>query len=179
MKEMESFKVEVVKFAKESGKEIQELKNHTEQGTEVQFGVAVESKKITLPVKRRLACEQLSYLGQAHFYLTKCINYGNGKKHLLFIKWKYLEAKAAAYYYNGLIGDKGTNPSCHTSVVCCFLAAEELLTESKKACLNFCLTVPITRTPPLWGAMKHLNKKIPETAFKKSQMYGYLLDQEK
>lgn len=35
------------------------------------------------------------------------------------------------------------------------------------------------RTPPPWGAMKHLNKKIPETAFKKSQMYGYLLDQEK
>ncbi|KAL8108791.1 hypothetical protein AgCh_025034 [Apium graveolens] len=149
------------------------------QGTEVQLGLAVESKKATLPVKRRLACEQLSYLGQAHFYLTKCINYGNGKKHLLFIKWKYLEAKAAAYYYNGLIVDKGTNPSCHTSAVCCFLAAEELLTESKKACLNFCLTVPITRTPPLWGAMKHLNKKIPETAFKKSQMYGYLLDQEK
>lgn len=149
------------------------------QGTEMQLGLAVESKKATLPVKRRLACEQLSYLGQAHFSLSKCIDNGNGKKHLLFIKWKYLEAKAAAYYYNGLIVDKGTNPSCHTTAVCCFLAAEEVLTESKKACLNFCLAVPITRTPPLWGAMKHLNKKIPETAFKKSQMYGYLLDEEK
>lgn len=53
--------------------------------------------------------------------------------------------QAAAYYYNGLIVDKGTNPSCHTSAVCCFLAAEELLTESKKACLNFCLAVPTTR----------------------------------
>ncbi|KAL8119783.1 hypothetical protein AgCh_017047 [Apium graveolens] len=31
MKEMESFKAEVAKFAEESGKEIQELKNHTEQ----------------------------------------------------------------------------------------------------------------------------------------------------
>ncbi|KAL1830949.1 hypothetical protein ACET3Z_000600 [Daucus carota] len=149
------------------------------QGTEMQLGLAVENRNATLPVKRRLACEQLSYLGQAHFPLSKCIDNGNRKKHLLFIKWKYLEAKAAAYYYNGLIMDKGTNPSCHTTAVCCFLAAEELLTESKKACLNFCLAVPITRIPPLWGAMKHLSKKIPETAFKKSQMYGYLLDQEK
>ncbi|KAH0651555.1 hypothetical protein KY284_031467 [Solanum tuberosum] len=35
------------------------------------------------------------------------------------------------------------------------------------------------RTPPAWGVMKYLNKKVPETAAKKSQMYGYLLDQEK
>ncbi|KAL6513850.1 hypothetical protein OROHE_019306 [Orobanche hederae] len=32
---------------------------------------------------------------------------------------------------------------------------------------------------PPWGVMKHLHTKIPETASKKSQMYGYLLDQEK
>ncbi|XP_071702040.1 uncharacterized protein [Rutidosis leptorrhynchoides] len=150
------------------------------QGTEMQLASAVECKNATLSVKRRLACEQLSYFGQGHYCLSTCENLnGYGKKHLSFIKWKYLEAKAAAYYYHGLITDKGTEPSCHISAVCCFLAAEEILTESKKACLNFCLTHPITRAPAAWGAMKHLNKKIPETAAKKLQMYSYLLEEEK
>ncbi|KAF5763954.1 putative BRO1 domain-containing protein BROX [Helianthus annuus] len=150
------------------------------QGTEMQLASAVECKNATLSVKRRLACEQLSYFSQAHYCLSTCDNLnGYGKKHLSFIKWKFLEAKAAAYYYHGLITDKGTEPSCHITAVCCFLAAEEILTESKKACLNFCLTAPITRAPTAWGAMKHLNKKIPETAAKKSQMYAYLLEEEK
>lgn len=123
--------------------------------------------------------------------------------------------QAAAYYYHGLILDKGSEPSSHISAVCCFLAAEELLLESKKACLSFCLASPVTRlvafsyfssyissltpsvqnlnnqlflyvfvfifarSPPLWGAMKHLHQKIPEVASRKSQMYGYLLEQEK
>lgn len=117
-----------------------------------------------------------SFFGQAHFCLSACdIDHGHGKKNLLFIKWKYLEAKvnntsivtfdiflhsvnctvlisfvlwddqAAAYYYHGLILDKGTEPSCHISAVCCFLAAEELLSNSKKACLSFCLAAPVTR----------------------------------
>ncbi|XP_059669936.1 uncharacterized protein LOC132315613 [Cornus florida] len=150
------------------------------QGTEMQLSLAVGSQNVNLSVKRRLACEQLSYFGKAHYGLSGCNN-DNGyvKKHLLFIKWKYLEAKAAAYYYHGLILDKGTEPSCHVSAVCCFLAAEELLSESKKTCLNFCVAVPVTRAPPPWGAMKYLKKKIPEVASRKSQMYGYLLDQEK
>ncbi|KAL3526211.1 hypothetical protein ACH5RR_014583 [Cinchona calisaya] len=150
------------------------------QGTEIQLGLAVGSQNATLSVKRRLACEQLSYYGQAHYCLSGRINsYGDGKKLLLFIKWKYLQAKAAAYYYHGLILDKGTEPSCHVSAVCCFLATEELVAESKKACLCFCLADPVTRAPPPWGAMKHFEKKIPETASKKFQMYGYLLDQDK
>nr|GEU30844.1 BRO1 domain-containing protein BROX homolog [Tanacetum cinerariifolium] len=150
------------------------------QATEMQLASAVECKNATLSVKRRLACEQLSYFSQAHYCLSTCDNLnGYGKKHLSFIKWKYLEAKAAAYYYHGLITDKGTEPSCHISAVCCFLAAEEILTESKKACLSFCLTLPITRAPAAWGAMKHLNKKIPEIAAKKSQIYAYLLEVEK
>lgn len=53
--------------------------------------------------------------------------------------------QAAAYYYHGLMLDKGLEPSCHVSAVCCFLAAEELLLESKKACLSFCLASPVTR----------------------------------
>ncbi|KAM7509308.1 hypothetical protein LguiA_019761 [Lonicera macranthoides] len=150
------------------------------QGTEMQLCLAVQSPNATLSVKRRLACEQLTYFGQAHYCLSSFNdNHGYGKKHRLFIKWKYLEAKAAAYYFHGLILDKGTEPTSHISAVCCFLASEELLTESKKACLSFCLAVPTNRAPPPWGVMKHLNKKIPETASRKSQMYGYLLSQEK
>ncbi|XAR52045.1 hypothetical protein NMG60_11006892 [Bertholletia excelsa] len=150
------------------------------QGTEQQLGLAVESQNATLSVKRRLACEQLSYYGLAHEFLSRCnINDGYWKKQLLFIKWKYLEAKAASYYYHGLIFDKGTEPSCRVNAVSCFLAAEELLSESKRACLSFCLAVPITRAPPPDGAMKRLNKKIPEVAIKKSQMYGQLLDQQR
>ncbi|XP_034923135.1 uncharacterized protein [Populus alba] len=151
------------------------------QGTEIQLGLAVGSQKASLSVKRRLACEQLIYFGQAHHCLSESSNTSNmhGKKHLCFIKWKFLEAKAAAYYYHGLILDKGTEPACHVTAVCCFLAADGLLSESKKACLTFCLTAPVTRTPPLWGAMKHLHQKIPEVAARKSQMYGYLLEEEK
>nr|GEW65936.1 BRO1 domain-containing protein BROX homolog [Tanacetum cinerariifolium] len=147
--------------------------------TEMQLALAVGCKNATLSVKRRLACEQLSYFGQAHYCLSTCDNLnGYGKKHMSFIKWKYLEAKAAAYYYHGLVTDKGTEPSCHISAMCYFLAAKEILTEIKKAGLNFFLTLPITRAPAAWGAMKHLNKKILETATKKSQMYAYLLEEE-
>lgn len=119
---------------------------------------------------------------QAYHRLSECdmdTNNGYGKKLLLFIKWKFLEAKvfnainiklsefvllamfskcclsdsnysmlyhqAAAYYYHGLILDKGNEPSCHVSAVCCFLTAEEILSECKKACLSFCLATPVTR----------------------------------
>ncbi|GAA0151013.1 hypothetical protein LIER_09826 [Lithospermum erythrorhizon] len=150
------------------------------QGTEIQLGLAVESQNATLSVKRRLACELLTYLGQAHYCLTGDNNdYKDRKKHICFIKWKYIEAKAAAYYYHGLILDKGNEPLSHVTALGCFLAAEEILAESKKACLSFCLADPVTRAPPPWGVMKHLNKKIPETVLKKSQIYGYLLNQEK
>ncbi|KAK9120178.1 hypothetical protein Scep_018271 [Stephania cephalantha] len=86
------------------------------QGTEMQLGLAVENQKATLSVKRRLACEQLKYFAQA-----------------------------AAYFYHGLILDKGKEPSCHITAVCCFLAADELLTDSKKANLSFCVASPVTR----------------------------------
>ncbi|XP_061989182.1 uncharacterized protein LOC133707516 isoform X3 [Rosa rugosa] len=146
-----------------------------------QLGLAVDCQKATLSVKRRLACEQLSYFSQAYHCLSGYdhINNGYGKKHMWFIKWKFLESKAAAYYFHGLMVDKGNEPSCHVSAVCCFLAAEEILSESKKACFTFCLLAPVTRAAPLWGAMKHLHQKIPVVAARKSQMYGYLLEQDK
>ncbi|KAI4350462.1 hypothetical protein L6164_004915 [Bauhinia variegata] len=150
------------------------------QGTEIQLGLAVESQNATLSVKRRLACEQLVYFSQAYHCLSGCdFNEGHEKKHLRFIKWKFLEAKAAAYYYHGLILDKGSEPASQLDAVSCFLAAEELLAESKKACLSFCLAAPKTRPSPIWGAMKHLHQKIPEVASRKSQTYGCLLEQEK
>ncbi|WZZ38299.1 hypothetical protein YC2023_034558 [Brassica napus] len=150
------------------------------QGTEIQLGLAVDSQKATLSVKRRLACEQVIYFSQAYQCLSGCevVSHGCAKKLLRFIYWKFLEAKAAAYYYHGLVTDKGNEPACHVSAVCCFLAAAELLAESKKACFSFCLALPVTRAPPMWGVMKHLSQKIPEVAFRKSQTYGYLLEEE-
>ncbi|XP_054802633.1 uncharacterized protein LOC129306200 isoform X2 [Prosopis cineraria] len=140
------------------------------QGTEIQLGLAVEDQKATLSVKRRLACEQVTYFSQAYHCLLRCdFNQGYRKKHIQFIKWKFLEAKAAAYYYHGLILDKGNEPTSYIGAVSCFLAADELLAESKKACLSFCLATPVTRAPPLWGVMKRLHKKIPEVAASKSQ----------
>ncbi|GER38888.1 endosomal targeting BRO1-like domain-containing protein [Striga asiatica] len=147
-------------------------------GTEVQVGLAVQSQNATLSVKRRLACEQLSFFTKAYFCLSEADNGGARKKQLSFLKWKHLEAKAGAYYYHALILDKGTEPSSHVSAVCCFIAAQDLLAESNKACLTFCLAHPITRATPPWGAMKHFHKKIPDMASKKSQMYADLLDQE-
>ncbi|AED91975.1 Endosomal targeting BRO1-like domain-containing protein [Arabidopsis thaliana] len=150
------------------------------QGTEIQLGLAVDSQKATLSVKRRIACEQVIYFTQAYHCLSSCeaVSHGCAKKLLRFIYWKFLEAKAAAYYYHGLVTDKGSEPACHLSAVCCFLAAAEILGESKKACLSFCLAPPVTRAPPMWGVMKHLSQKIPEVAFRKSQTYGYLLEEE-
>nr|CAD1820119.1 unnamed protein product [Ananas comosus var. bracteatus] len=150
------------------------------QGVEMQLGLAIESEKATLSVKRRLACEKVSYFSQAHYCLSGCdTSDAYGKKLLLFIKWKYLEAKAAAYYYHGLVLDKGSEPSNHISAVCSLCAADELLIDSKRACLSFCLASPVTRVPPAWGVMKNLHKKVPDVARKKFQTYSYLIEQDK
>lgn len=45
--------------------------------------------------------------------------------------------------------------------------------------LNIIPFLLLQRVPPAWGVMKHLNKKIPETASKKAQMYGYFFEQDK
>ncbi|KAL3368930.1 hypothetical protein AABB24_009636 [Solanum stoloniferum] len=63
-------------------------------GTEIQLGLALKSQNATLSVKRRLACETVSYYAQTLCCLSGDNNFhGTAKKHLLFIKWKYLEAK--------------------------------------------------------------------------------------
>lgn len=150
------------------------------QGTELQLSLALENQKATLSVKRRLACEQLTYFTQAHYALCgEKTNEGDVGKQSLFIRYKFLEAKTAAYFYHGLILDKSNEPFSHINATCCLRAAEDLIFENKKACLSFCLGRPVTRAPPLWGAMKHIHQKILDTASKKFQMYGCLLDQEK
>ncbi|GJN25659.1 hypothetical protein PR202_gb13516 [Eleusine coracana subsp. coracana] len=120
------------------------------QCVEIQLGLASECEKATLSVKRRLACEQVSYFSQA-----------------------------VAYYYHGLVLEKGGEVANHISAVCCLSAADDLLSESKRACLSFCLANPVTRVPPPWGVMKNMHKKIPDAAYKKFQVYGHLFEQNK
>lgn len=112
---------------------------------------------------------------QAHYCLSGCDTSDSyGKKLLLFLKWKWMEAKvvwrysivpsektkaesltliflcvahqAVAYYYHGLVLDKGGEPANHISAVCCLSAADDLLSDSKRACLSFCLANPVTRS---------------------------------
>uniref|UniRef100_A0A0D9XSE8 BRO1 domain-containing protein n=1 Tax=Leersia perrieri TaxID=77586 RepID=A0A0D9XSE8_9ORYZ len=119
-------------------------------------------------------------LAQAHYSLSGCDTSDSfGRKLLLFLKWKCMEAKAIAYYYHGLVLDKGNEASNHISAVCCLSAADDLVADSKRACLSFCLANPITRVPPPWGIMKNMHKKIPDAACKRFQMYGYLFEQDK
>ncbi|CAD6253147.1 unnamed protein product [Miscanthus lutarioriparius] len=86
---------------------------------------------------------------------------------------------AVAYYYHGLVLDKGSEPANHISAVCCLSAADDLLSDSKRACLSFCLANPVTRVPPPCGVMKNMHTKIPDVAYKKFQVYGHLFEQNK
>jgi hypothetical protein len=57
-----------------------------------------------------------------------------------------LANQAVAYYYHGLVLDKGGEAANHISAVCCLSAADDLLSDSKRACLSFCLANPVTRS---------------------------------
>ncbi|KAJ6799057.1 Uncharacterized protein M6B38_209135 [Iris pallida] len=84
------------------------------QGVDIQLGMAIDSPKATLAVKRRLACEMVKCWHQAQDSITQlAFSDGWGLKHQLFIKWKYVEAKAAAYYYHGMILDEGNTEKSH------------------------------------------------------------------
>ncbi|XP_038976086.1 uncharacterized protein LOC120107015 isoform X1 [Phoenix dactylifera] len=153
------------------------------QGVDIQLGMAIDSPKATLAVKRRLACEMVKYWHQstqAHDNISQLhFSDGWGKKHQLFVKWKYVEAKAAAYYYHGLILDEGKTEKSHGMAVAALQAAEEFLKESKKACAAFNLMPPISRIPPLWGSMKYLSEKIPKDASSKVKINRDLYSQER
>ncbi|XP_051116861.1 uncharacterized protein LOC127241731 [Andrographis paniculata] len=146
------------------------------QSVDIQLGVAIDSTKATLAVKRRLACEMVKYWQQAQDNITNLpLANGWGQKHGLFVKWKYVEAKAAAYYYHGLILDEGNTEKSHGMAIASLKAAEEYLKESKKASETFNSSIPVSRSPPLWGTMKYLSEKIPKDTSSKVQSKQDLL----
>ncbi|KAK3155724.1 hypothetical protein QOZ80_2BG0206770 [Eleusine coracana subsp. coracana] len=132
------------------------------QAIDVQLGLAIDSPKATLAVKRRLACEMVKCWQQAHEIMEDLpLIDGWGEKHKLFVKWKYIEAKAAAYYYHGLILDEGNTEKSHRTAVAALQSAEEFLRESKAICEAFHATSPVSRNPPpVCGSMKYLHEKI-------------------
>ncbi|KVI07874.1 BRO1 domain-containing protein [Cynara cardunculus var. scolymus] len=116
------------------------------QGVDIQLGLAIDSTKATLAVKRRLACEMVKYWQQAQDNITNLpLANGWGEKHRFYIKWKYIEAKAGAYYYHGLILDEGNTEKSHGMAVSALQAADEYLKESKRACEAFNTAVPLSR----------------------------------
>eukprot|EP00258_Populus_trichocarpa_P029135 XP_024445154.1 uncharacterized protein LOC18106697 isoform X3 [Populus trichocarpa] len=116
------------------------------QGVDIQLGMAIDSAKATLAVKRRLACEMVKYWQQAQDNIMNLpLANGWGEKHRLFIKWKYVEAKAAAYYYHGLILDEGNTEKSHGMAVAALQAADEYFKESKRSCEAFNAASPLSR----------------------------------
>ncbi|KAM1026698.1 hypothetical protein ACFX13_040297 [Malus domestica] len=150
------------------------------QGVDIQLGMAIDSTKATLAVKRRLACEMVKYWQQAQDNLMNLpLLNGWGEKHRLFVKWKYVEAKAAAYYYHGLILDEGNTEKFHGMAVAALQAADEYFKESRKACDAFNAAPPLSRNPPLWGTMKYLSEKIPKDTSSKVRINRDLYSHEK
>lgn len=150
------------------------------QGVDIQLGLAIDSTKATLAVKRRLACEMVKYWQQAQDNITNLpLANGWGEKHRFYVKWKYIEAKAGAYYYHGLILDEGNTEKSHGMAVSALQAADEYLKESKRACEAFNSTIPLSRTPPLWGTMKYLSEKIPKDTSSKVRINRDLYTYEK
>ncbi|XP_048226650.1 uncharacterized protein LOC8262211 isoform X3 [Ricinus communis] len=116
------------------------------QVVDIQLGMAIDSAKATLAVKRRLACEMVKYWQQAQDNLMNLLlTNGWGEKHRLFVKWKYVEAKAAAYYYHGLILDEGNTEKSHGMAVAALQAADEYFKESRRACEAFNAASPLSR----------------------------------
>jgi hypothetical protein len=70
----------------------------------MQLGLAIDSPKATLAVKRRLAYEMVKYWQQVQESIPELpVSDGWGKKHRLFVKWKYVEAKVyklCCYYHS-------------------------------------------------------------------------------
>ncbi|KAJ1271957.1 hypothetical protein BS78_06G166200 [Paspalum vaginatum] len=150
------------------------------QGVDMQLGLAIDSPKATLAVKRRLACEMVKYWQQVQETIPELpVSDGWGKKHRLFVKWKYVEAKAAAYYFHGLILDEGNTEKSHGMAIAALQASEEFLKESKRVSEAFHATPPTSRSPNLFGTAKYLFDKIPKDALSKVRINQDLYTQEK
>ncbi|VAI58856.1 unnamed protein product [Triticum turgidum subsp. durum] len=116
------------------------------QGVDMQHGLAIDNPKATLAVKRRLACEMVKYWQQIKDSIPELpLSDGWAKKHTLFVKWKYAEAKAAAYYFHGLILDEGNTEKSQEMATSSLQASEEFLKESKRASEVFHSTPPTSR----------------------------------
>ncbi|XP_015570801.1 uncharacterized protein LOC8260737 isoform X2 [Ricinus communis] len=141
------------------------------QGVDVQLGMAIDSVKATLAVKRRLACEMVKYWHQAQENIVDLpLANGWGEKHKLFIQWKYAEAKAVAYYYHGSILDEGNaERSKEMAAAAAQQAAELFCKQSKKSCESFHMAPPLSRNPTSWGTTKLLSEKIPRDKLSKAQ----------
>jgi hypothetical protein len=74
------------------------------------------------------------------------LEHGWGPKHKLFVKWKLLEAQAAAYYYHGMILDENPEDDSHAQGLACLQAAHAFLKEGQRARTAFANTAPITRS---------------------------------
>ncbi|XP_024522643.1 BRO1 domain-containing protein BROX isoform X1 [Selaginella moellendorffii] len=132
------------------------------QTLEIQLGLAIDNLKATLAVKRRIACEAVKYWQMAFEGLQRVRLQNNwGEKHVLFLKWKRASAKAAAYYYHGLVLEEGPDKS---KAAASLQAAEAFLAESRTLCRDFSAASPVTKKSPVWGAMKSLSQKIPDAA---------------
>ncbi|KAG0569958.1 hypothetical protein KC19_6G128300 [Ceratodon purpureus] len=142
------------------------------QAVELQLGFAIDNVKASLAVKRRLACEQVEVWEQAIEKLastTKAATMMN--KHILFVKWKLAEAKAAAYYFHGLILNEGYEANTHAESLSCLKAANAHLKESQKARTEFSNMEPFTKVPSLWGPMKFLTERIPREVVSKNRIF--------
>ncbi|KAL2325338.1 hypothetical protein Fmac_024396 [Flemingia macrophylla] len=103
------------------------------KGVDIQLGMAIDSTKATLAVKRRLACEMVKYWQQAQDNIMNLpLANGWGEKHRLFVKWKYIEAK-------------GNTEKSHGMAVAALQAADEYFKESKKLCEAFNAALPSSR----------------------------------
>ncbi|CAN6228950.1 unnamed protein product [Urochloa humidicola] len=150
------------------------------QGVDMQLGLALDSPKATLAVKRRLACEMVKYWQQVQESIPDLPGSdGWGKKHRLFVKWKYVEAKAAAYYFHGLILDEGNTEKSHGMAIAALQASEEFLKESKMVSEAFHTTPPTSRSPPPFGTTKYMLDKIPKDVSSKVRINQDLYTQEK
>ncbi|KAF8768834.1 hypothetical protein HU200_007397 [Digitaria exilis] len=150
------------------------------QGVDMQLGLAIDNPKATLAVKRRLACEMLKCWKQVKDSIPELpLSDGWGKKHSLFVKWKYVEAKAAAYYFHGLILDEAETENAEEMAIAALQASGEFLNESKRASEAFHAAPPASRSPAPFGTTKYLVDMIPKDVQSKVQRYQDLYTQQR
>ncbi|OEL14367.1 hypothetical protein BAE44_0024614, partial [Dichanthelium oligosanthes] len=142
------------------------------QGVDMQLGLAIDNPKATIAVKRRLACEMIKCWKQVKESIPELpLSDGWGRKHDLFVKWKYVEAKAAAYYFHGLILDEGDTEKYQEKAIAALQASEEFLNESKRASEAFHSAPPASRSPAPFGTTKYLLDMVPKDTKSRVQSY--------